>query len=228
MLRVKFRAGFDRSQAEFEIPFGWQVRKTEGKELPALKAVSLAEGTYRLGLFNREKHGYSVDGNNIALTVLRNPYEPDSLPDSGPQKVDYRLRFGKLDQMEMAKEAAGYNRPFSAVLASKHPGKLPSTFSFLKFQSQNCIPSSLYQSLDGKNLILRFYEVLGRKGKSSLEFNFPVKSIVKTDLFGKGTQTIPVRKDKASVSLNKYSLNTLQLKSPSIIPLLQRGKKGDL
>ena len=228
MLRVKFRAGFDQPQAEFEIPFGWQVRKTEGKELPALKAVSLAEGRYRLGLLNREKHGYSVDGNNIALTILRNPYEPDSLPDSGPQKVDYRLRFGKLNQVEMAKEAAGYNRFFSVVLASKHPGKLPSTFSFLKFQSQNCIPSSLYQSLDGKSLILRFYEVQGRKGKSSLKFNFPVKSIVKTDLFGKGTQTIPVCKDKASVSVNKYSLNTIQLKSPSIIPLLQRGKKGDL
>ncbi|MFH0797654.1 MAG: glycoside hydrolase family 38 C-terminal domain-containing protein [Candidatus Omnitrophota bacterium] len=216
MLRVKFRAGFDRSQAEFEIPFGWQVRKTEGKELPALKAVSLAEGNYRLGLLNREKHGYSVDGNNIALTLLRNPYEPDVLPDSGPQEVGYRLRFGKLDQVEMAKEAVSYNRPLSAVLASKHPGKLPSSFSFLKLQSQNCIPSSLYQSLDGKNLILRFYEVLGRKGKSSLKFNFPVKSILKADLFGKGSQTIPVRKDKASISVNKYSLNTIQLKSGGV------------
>ena len=213
LLRVKFRVAFDGPQAEFETPFGWQVRQSEGKELPALKVVSLAERNYRFGLLNREKYGYLVDGNNISLTILRNPYEPDPLPDNGPQRVDYRLRFGRLRKQEMAKEASSYNRPLYTVVGANRPGKLPSTLSFLKFHSSSCIPSSLYRALNGKGLMLRFYESTGHKGKVFLEFNFPVRKIIKTDLLGRGNHSIQVRQKKSSLSFNKYSLNTIRLLS---------------
>ena len=221
MLRVNFQANFNRASAEFEIPFGWQERRSNGKELPALKAVSLSEGGYRLGLLNREKHGYLVNGNNLGLTLLRNPYEPDSSPDSGIHQIGYRLLFGKIDKAEMSRQAASYNRSLLVCPTDSHGGNLPLEFSFLDFRSGNCIASSLQKSLNGKNLTLRFYEVAGKKTKIKLKFNFPVQSIFQTDLLEKNARRIPVRKNKASLTVKPYSLNTAK------IAMNKHKEKGD-
>ena len=211
MLRVNFQADFDRPLAEFEIPFGWQERRTDGKELPALKAASLAENGYRVGLLNREKHGYLVNGKNLGLTLLRNPYEPDSLPDSGTHRIGYRLLFGKISRAEMSRQAASYNRPLSVCLTDNHNGKLPPEFSFLGFRSEDCVPSSLQKSLDGKNLTLRFYNLSGRKTKAELRFGIPLKGLFQTDLLEEKTGRIPVRKDKTLLPVKPYSLNTIKI-----------------
>ena len=212
MLRVNFQADFNRPLAEFEIPFGWQERRTDGKELPALKAVSLSERGYRLGLLNREKHGYLVNGNNVGLTLLRNPYEPDSLPDSGTHRIGYRLLFGKISKTEMSRQAASYNRPLLVCATDSHSGKLPPESSFLDFRSGGCVPSSLKKSLDGKNLTLRFYDVSGKKTKTELRFGVPLKGLFRTDLMEEKTGRIPIRKNKALVAVKPYSLNTLKIK----------------
>ncbi|MBU2495597.1 MAG: hypothetical protein KJ935_03755 [Candidatus Omnitrophica bacterium] len=212
MLRVNFQADFDRPLAEFEIPFGWQERRTDGKELPALKAASLSEGGYRLGLLNREKHGYLVNGNNLGLTLLRNPYEPDSLPDSGTHRIGYRLLFGKISKAEMSRQAASYNRPLPVCLTDNHGGKLPPEFSFLDFRSEDCVPSSLQKSRDGKNLTLRFYDVSGRKTKTELRFGFPLKGLFRTDLPEKDNSRISIKKNKVTLPVKPYSLNTLKIK----------------
>ncbi|MFH2068408.1 MAG: glycoside hydrolase family 38 C-terminal domain-containing protein [Candidatus Omnitrophota bacterium] len=212
MLRVNFQADFDRPLAEFEIPFGWQERRTEGKELPALKAVSLAEKGYRLGLLNREKHGYLVNGKNLGLTLLRNPYEPDSLPDSGTHCIGYRLIFGKISKAEMSRQAASYNRLLSVCLTDNHGGKLPPELSLLDFRSGDCVPSSLQKSLDGKNLTLRFYNVSDKKTTTELKFGFSPKGLFRTGLPEEKGDPISIRKNKALVPAKPRSLNTLKIK----------------
>ncbi len=212
MLRVNFQADFDRPLAEFEIPFGWQERSAEGKELPALKAASLAENGYRVGLLNREKHGYLVNGKNLGLTLLRNPYEPDALPDSGTHRIGYRLLFGKISKTEMIRQAASYNRPLSICLTDNHSGKLPPEFSFLEFRSEDCVPSSLQKSLDGKNLTLRFYEASGKKTRVRLKFGSPVKNLSQTDLLEEKLGRVPLNKNGAALSVKPYSINTLKIK----------------
>jgi len=89
----------------------------------------------------------------------------NSPPDNGTHRIGYRLLFGKISKTEMSRQAASYNRPLLVCLTDNHGGKLPPESSFLDFRSDNCVPSSLQKSLDGKNLTLRFYDVSGKKIK---------------------------------------------------------------
>jgi len=215
MLRVNFRTAFKNPRAEFEIPFGWQDRTGEGRELPSLKAVSLSEAGYRVCLLNREKYGYLVEGNNLSLTLLRSSYEPDSLPDVGEHKIDYRLLFGRIDKSELTRQAISYNRSLFVCVARVHSGRLPCEHSFLQFHSKNCVPTSLKKSLDQKGLILRFYEVNGKKDKVSLRFYFPVKGLWQSNLLEeKGRRvSLNLKKKPLMLGINPRSLNTLKIRT---------------
>jgi len=208
MVRVNFKFNMENPKPFFEIPFGVFQRKNESREYPALKWAGFKDGNYRAGIINREKYGYHVDGKNLSLTILRNPYEPDSLPDSGYHKVSYRLYFGKIDELALSKNAAEFNMPLVAETGkSKEAGE----FSPVKVTG-DVLATCFKKSLKGDFYILRLSEIKGKKQNCRVEFTLPCFEACLTDICEKEEKQIKIKNSSLQLKVEPYSITTLKLK----------------
>ncbi len=207
MLRVNFNSRMKNPMAFFEVPFGAVERECLPKEYPALRWAGFNSGNYWIALFNKDKHGYHVDGNNLSLTLLRNPYEPDSLPDSGLHKISYRLFFGKSDILGITRAAWEYDCP-PLVVRGKAAAQ-----EFFPFKiAGDVLPSSFKKTLGRDSYILRLVEVLGGKQKVEIECIKPVKKAYLTDIAERRKKKATGTKaKKISLNLNPFEILTLEM-----------------
>ena len=208
MVRTNFNFNMENPRPFFEIPFGVFQRKNAPREYPSLKWAGFKEGNYMAGIINKEKYGYHVDGKNLSLTILRNPYEPDSLPDSGYHKVSYRLYFGKIDELELSRNAVDFNMPLVAETGkSKEAGE----FSPIKVTG-DVLATCFKKSLTGDFYILRLCEIKGKKQNCKVEFTLPCLKAYLTDICEKEEKQIEIKNSSLKLEVKPYSLTTLKLK----------------
>ena len=89
-LKAWFELNIWTDKAWFEIPFGAVSRPTMPEdpkkyallyEVPALRWIDISDGEKGLAIISMHKHGYSVFGDRIGLTIHKAPIVPD--PESG-------------------------------------------------------------------------------------------------------------------------------------------------
>lgn len=191
MLRVNFHTAFKKPETYFEIPFGVIKREQLGKEYPALRWAGQKEGNYWVALINKEKYGYCIDGNNLSLTLLRNPYEPDVLPDTGKHLISYRLFFGKSSPADITKLAMEYNTPPLVISGKAEPEE------FYPFEIKgNIIPTSFKKALGRNSYILRLVEIEGKKETVQINFVRKPKKIYITNSAEKREKELKTMKGK--------------------------------
>lgn len=214
MLRVSFHLNFSSSEATFEIPFGWIKRPSLGEEMPALRWVDVSKADYGVSLINGCKHGHQIEGNSISLTLLRSPYEPDALPDLGVHHIGYAIypHNGKWRKDKTIRKAAEFNQPLLAQWQKVQGGNLPSSFGLLNLAPCNLVVSGLKKTEDDKGIILRFYEVEGKKTTATLASNFPLASCIETDLLEEKERNDPsLIEEKVQIEVAPFEIKTLLL-----------------
>ena len=204
MLRTNFNFNIQKNDFYCEIPFGVTKRKNIPREYPALKWAGFRENDYWYVIMNREKYGYYVDGNNLSLTLLRNPYEPDGNPDSGHHFISYRLFFGKSTITEITKMAMEYNN--SPVLFEGEIKK----FNLFKIKG-NIIPTSFKKSINENSYILRMVEYEGKKGKGTVIFEKDVKNVWLSNINEESVKKLCVKNKKLEFGFNPYQIITLKI-----------------
>lgn len=202
MLRVFFHLNFSSPEATFEIPFGWIKRASLGEEMPALRWIDVSQANYGVSLINDCKYGHQVQGNSISLTLLRSPYEPDALPDLGVHHIGYSIypHKGRWSKDETIRKAAEFNQPLLAQWQKVHTGTLPSSFALFNLKPDNLVISALKRADGDKGIILRFYEVEGKKTKATLISSLPFSSCSETNLLEE--------KEKSGLSLTGKEIQT--------------------
>ncbi|MCX8082298.1 MAG: glycosyl hydrolase-related protein [bacterium] len=207
MLRVNFHTALKNPDTYFEIPFGAIKREPIGKEYPALKWAGQKEGNYWVVLMNKEKHGYNIDGNNLSLTLLRNPYEPDAVPDKGKHLISYRLFFGKSSITDITKLAMEYNTPPLAI-----SGKTESE-EFYPFEIKgNVVPTSFKRALGRNSYILRLVEVEGKKEIIKIDFVKKPKKVYITNSVEKREKELKGWRGKSiKFNIAPYRILTLEI-----------------
>ena len=214
MLRVFFHLNFSSPEATFEIPFGWIKRASLGEEMPALRWVDVSGANYGVSLINDCKYGYQVQGNSISLTLLRSSYEPDSLPDLGTHHISYAIypHNGRWEKERTIRKAAEFNQPLLARWQKAHSGELLSSFGLLNLEPNNLVPSGLKRAEDGKGIILRFYEVEGKKTTATLVSSLPFLSCSETNLLEeKERNELDLAGKKIQMEVLPFEIRTLQL-----------------
>jgi alpha-mannosidase len=207
MLRVNFNVNMKNPDVFFEVPFGVVKRETRPKEYPALRWAGFNSGRYWTALFNRNKYGYHIDGNNLSLTLLRNAYEPDSVTDSGLHNISYRLFFGKSDVLQVTKNAMEYNMPV-VVEYGKAPEQNFSSFVL----KGNILPTSFKKTLGRDSYILRLVEICGKKQTAEIEFAKIPKKLYIDDAVERRQKTLTAVKDgKLKLNVAPYQIVTLEL-----------------
>ncbi len=214
MLRVFFHLNFSSPDATFEIPFGHIKRPALGEEMPALRWVDVSQADYGVSLINDCKHGHQVQGNSISLTLLRSPYEPDALPDLGIHHIGYAIypHEGRWRKDKTIRKAAEFNQPLLAQWQKVQGGNLPSSLGLLDIKPDNLVISGLKRAEDDKGIILRFYEVEGKKTSAALASNLPLTSCIETNLLEeKERNDLSLIEEKVQIEVSPFEIKTLLL-----------------
>ena len=214
MLRVSFHLNFSSPEATFEIPFGHIKRPALGEEMPALRWMDVSKADYGVSLINDCKYGHQVQGNIMSLTLLRSPYEPDALPDVGIHHIGYAIypHKGRWKRDKTIRKAAEFNQPLLAQWQKVQGGNLPSSFGLLNLEQSNLVVSGLKKTEDDKGIILRFYEVEGKKTTAILASNLPLASCTETNLLEeKERNNLSLIEEKVQIKVLPFEIKTLLL-----------------
>ncbi len=204
MVRANFNFNIQKSEFFCEIPFGVMKRKNIPREYPALRWAGFRENNYWYVIINREKYGYYIDGNNLSLTLFRNPYEPDGNPDSGHHFISYRLFFGKSTITEVTKMAMEYNN--QPILFNGEIKK----FDLFKIKG-DIIPTSFKKSTGENSYILRLVEYEGKKGKGALIFERDVKNVWLSNVKEESLKKLIIKNKKLEFDFNPYQIITFKV-----------------
>ena len=179
VLRMGFPLALADAKGAYEIPFGAIERPdlNHGEEVPALRwaAVTGAIEDRSAGclLLNDCKHGHSLDGNVLRLTLIRSAYDPDPLPEIGEHRVHLALApfAGTLPVAAATRLAVAINQPMRLVGTDVHEGDLPPEASFLRVEPESLVVSGIKRAENGEGLIVRLYETAGKEATALLRFD---------------------------------------------------------
>ncbi|MFW6061743.1 MAG: glycoside hydrolase family 38 C-terminal domain-containing protein, partial [Planctomycetota bacterium] len=178
-LNLLLPLAIDDARAWYEIPAGSMCRdQHEGEEVPALRWADVvgtpardAEAGDRLpavgcALLNDSKHGHSLDGGDLRVSLLRSSYEPDPLPEMGQHVMRLAIcPHGRvLTASELTRMGAELNQPLVIVNTDIHEGPLPANGRpAVTVHPDNVLLTALKKAEDDDALILRLQEMGGEQ-----------------------------------------------------------------
>lgn len=178
LLKLVFPVNLIFTRQSYEIPYGYIEREHNGEEEPGQSWVDYSGvirstgKQYGISLMNDAKYSYSMNGKEMAMTVLRSPIyahhdphvpDPDgtySYIDQGIQRFQYTLlpHDGNWEQAGTVQRAAELNQRPTMVIETYHDGDLPQQLSFLSVDHGNVVVSAVKQAEDNDDMIIRCYE----------------------------------------------------------------------
>ncbi|MDD5688389.1 MAG: glycoside hydrolase family 38 C-terminal domain-containing protein [Elusimicrobia bacterium] len=218
MLKVSFPISIMSEVSSYDIPFGTIDRPNNGQEAPALKWVDYSDNKIGVSLLNDCKYGHNIQGNNIELTLIRSPYEPDLNPDCGEHTFCYALYPHRGDWKKAVVNKKGYehNIPLIAVVvndvnASKDNKVLPLEKAFMTNTADNIIVTCLKVAEDAKGLIMHAYESECKATKNSFKFNIDVKAVTETNLIEDKISSVKVTKNNLDCKFSKWEIKSYRI-----------------
>ncbi|MCX7705861.1 MAG: hypothetical protein N2115_06345 [bacterium] len=206
MVRTNFSFAMENPATYYEIPFGYVQRPGKNKECPALRWTAMKEKHYWAGIIAKNRHGFNALGNRLSLTLLRNAYEPDTQSDTGKHEISYRLVYGKLNPLEMTKLASEFTLPPIVIESDSKEGEYFSPFEI----EGNVLPCVLKPSIDGKSVIVRIVEMLGKKQPFTIKFNKKPHNLYLSNLAEENGLKLQV-KEKLKMTIPVYGIITLKI-----------------
>ena len=192
-LRLRVPLALTAARARYEIPFGSIARALhDGEEVPALRWADVAGKTSagkRAGcaLLNDSKHGHSLDGSTLALTLIRSSYEPDPLPEMGRHDIRVALRphAGVVPVAELIHAGASFNQPVRVLATDAHTGRLPASAAGVQtVQPGSVVLTGLKKAEDEDAVVFRLLATTGKAVEAKVTLN--------ADLFGRLAEAVEV------------------------------------
>ena len=184
VLRLGLPLALSDARARYEIPFGAIDRSlNRGEEVPALQWAQVAgkAGKKPAGclLLNDSKHGHSLDGSTLRLTLIRSSYDPDILPEIGQHDIHLALLpfVGEMAVEDAIRTGQAFNRVLRVVGTDVHDGRLPTEAHFVRVSPRSVIVSAVKRAEHEDALIVRLFNPTAKRAAAKIELN--------TKLFGR-------------------------------------------
>jgi alpha-mannosidase len=103
------------------------------------------------------------------------------------------------------------NQKLQAVALPAHAGTLPASHSFVSLQPENLVLTAVKKAADEDALVLRFYEIAGRRCEAVLRLPATVKRAVETNLLEKDEHALAVRDGAVRVATGPYQIKTVKV-----------------
>ena len=187
MLKFSFPVDVQEPRPTYEIAYGFKERKAEGDEDPGQRWIDLsgrrAGGEYGLAVINDAKYGYSVQGSDMRISIVRGAvyaqHRPRKLEPNGEYiwqdqgKQTFRMLLaphsGAWQDAGIVRMAEEFTAPIPIIYQGIHPGSRPLSASFLSVDAPNVVVSTVKKAEDGDDLIVRCYETAGRPATATLD-----------------------------------------------------------
>jgi alpha-mannosidase len=222
LLKVEFATAIDATQVRCEVQYGHLFRNTH-KNLPqdrakfemcAHKWISLEEAGGGIALLNDCKYGHDVSGGLMRLSLLRSPMAPDPEADQGEHRFTYAiLPFnGSFEHAGVVRSAYELNTcPEVEWSHSQNPCKSLQQ-SLCSLEGESVIIESVKvpeADQEGKTLVLRLYESLGGRTRTTLRFNRDLNQAYETNMLEENAQPIPFTGNAVSLTFKPFEIKTL-------------------
>jgi len=216
MIKAAFPVAAENARADFEIPYGYVTRPTDGTEVPALKWIDLTDGSGRhgLSLLNDCKYGFDVKGNVMRISIIHGATSPDPEADRGEHELVYSLFPHSGAWQDAGTHRRGYelNNPLIARTAMVHAGRLPAAHSFLQVEAPSVVLAAVKKESGyyDRALVFRLYETFGREAEVRLELPWEAEAWV-TDLIEKPLEKIELDGKILRLTLKPFEIKTLKI-----------------
>ncbi len=177
-LRLAFPLALTDAQGRYEIAFGAIDRSlNRGEEVPALQWAQVT-GKCRgksagCLLLNDSKHGHTLEGSTLRLTLIRSSYDPDILPEIGQHEVHVALQplAAELPVAEAIHIGQEFNHALRVIGTDIHEGRLPATGQFVNITPETIVLSAIKKAEDGDAIVVRVFNPSKKKATAKIEFD---------------------------------------------------------
>jgi alpha-mannosidase len=173
-----------------EIPYGAISRGLErGEEEPALRWATITgktAGGKKAGLLllNDSKHGHSIEGNALRLSLIRSSFDPDPLPEIGRHDIRLALRpfAGVLPDAEAVRAGECFEREIKLFNTVAHERPLPAEAGLLSVEPSNrVVLSGVKRAEDDRQAwVIRLFTTDTSPVEARVRFNTAVLGKVKS------------------------------------------------
>lgn len=217
LLKVHFPVDVHADEATFDIQFGNVTRKTHKNtswdqarfESCAHRWIDVSEGAYGVSLLNDCKYGHSVDGTDMALTLIKSGIEPNPTTDQEQHVFTYALypHAGGWREARTPQEAAKLNQPVHVVRG----GSVGMVGSLLRTDCPHAVVDTVKQAEDGNGVIVRIYENENTRARVCLTVSGLLRGVEECDLLEQPQNTLPHHDSEFSFVLRPYEIKTFRL-----------------
>ncbi len=216
LLKVAFPVNIHAHEALHEIQFGHLARPNHRSrpfdadrfEVANHKWTALVEAGRGCAVLNDCKYGVSVEGQEIALTLLKAALAPDMTADLGLQRFTYAFYawHGPLAESKLVRQGYELNTP--VTVAAGRAGER----SLLQVDAPSIVVETVKPAEDGSgDWIVRLYESLGSAQACTLKLGLPVAQASQTNMLEE--EPIPLAMGQGSIALSfrAFEVKTLRL-----------------
>jgi alpha-mannosidase len=187
ILKFSYPVDVQNPVPTYEIAYGFKARRANGDEDPGQRWLDVsgdrAGKTYGLTVLNDAKYGYSVQDNDLRVSIVRGAVyalhqprkvEPNTeyiWQDQGIQtfRIVLAPHSGDWRGAGVVRMAEEFVNPVPVIYQGIHRGARALSGSYLSVDVPNVVVSDVKQAEEGSDLIVRCYETSGRETKASLE-----------------------------------------------------------
>lgn len=221
MLKTLFPFAVNTDKATYEIQFGNIERATHSNtswdrakfEVCGHKWADISDGGYGVSLINDCKYGYSADGSDLMLTLLRSSTHPGKGVDMGKHEINYALlpHSGSYRDAGTVHEAYKFNNPVKAIKTEKNIGSLPSCASMVSCNADNVIIETIKEAEDSSDIIIRMYEAHNCSCPVKVQFGFDVKEVFLCDLMENSLKPLQIENGGVMLNVSGFEIITLKV-----------------
>jgi alpha-mannosidase len=215
MLKVLFPVAVHSASATYQMQFGHAERPTHFStshdlaryEVPGHRFADLSEHGYGVALLTDCKYGYSTYGNEMRISLLRSPVEPDPEADQGTHAFSYAVlpHAGGWRDAGVVREAAQFETPVRWAQGAR------SARAFLGVDDPNLVLDTVKRAEDSDALVLRLYEAHGGRGTARLRATVPFTEARRCNLLEDPEAPLAVEGDVVEIPYRPHEIVSLLL-----------------
>jgi alpha-mannosidase len=209
LLQVAFPLLVRAATAAYEMQFGVATRPTHVNtaadlaqfEVPGHRFGDLSEHGFGVALLTDSTYGFSARGNELRLSLLRGPTEPDPEADLGSHELAYAVfpHAGGWQAGGVVAEARRFNEPILWA-----PGGPPGAA-----EADGLVLDTIKRAEDSDALVLRLYEPHGARGTAHVRLAFPFTDVRRSNLLEDRGEPLPVSGDTIEIPYRPFELVTI-------------------
>ena len=220
LLKVAFPFDICAASATYEVQYGHYSRPTHKNtswdsakfEVCAHRFADVSDMGYGVSLLNDCKYGYSCEGSNLKLTLIKCGTYPNPQADQGKHIFTYSLlpHIGDFRTAGVINEGYILNQPLCACEIGAYEGAVPEKYSLFSCENNNVIIETVKKAEADDGIIIRMYDAFNMRTNAKINIPAGFKKAYVCDLMENIIEETKIVNDSVNVQVSNFEIVTLK------------------